>query len=119
MKELKKIEISTLPWVANICNQRLKEAWKSEAASIAYVEMDVDNISLFHRHKDFTEIYYVLSGQGMLCVNGQEFFVEKDVLVEIPPDVVHNLKNTGNSILCHLVISVPAFSPDDVEVLDE
>lgn len=112
------IKVSRLSWVQNVCNQRLREVWKSDKASIAYVEMNPGNVSLDHQHREFTELYYILSGEGLLLVGEKNFFVREDMLVEIPPNTVHRLENLGTSILRHLVISLPPFNPDDVEVIN-
>lgn len=113
------INVKNLPEVPNVCNQRLKEILKSEDFSIAYVEMAVGNISRLHKHKSFTEFYYILEGRGVLCLGKQEIFVNKDFLVEIKPGTAHQLKNTGLETLRHLVISVPSFNPEDVILCDE
>ena len=111
-----KIEVKKLAEVPNICNQILREVWKSKHVSIAHVEMAPGNTSLLHKHNSFVELYYILSGEGILYVGNKEYTVGSDTLVEIKPGVSHKLKNTGKSTLSHLVISNPPFNPDDVEV---
>jgi len=124
------VRIRDLPKVPNICNQILREFWKSKKASIAHVEMKPGNVSLLHKHKSFTELYYILSGQGILEIDGKTIYVEKDTLVEIKPGKPHKLTNPINpsSFFCvtessntlrHLVISIPAFNPDDVIIINE
>lgn len=115
----RKIEVEKLPAVPNICNQTLKEVWKSGDVSVAYVEMAPGNVSLLHRHRSFTELYYILSGKGIMRVNEEEFSVRKDTLVEVKPGEPHKLKNTARSLLRHLVVSNPAFNPEDVELINE
>ncbi len=115
----RKIEIKKLPEIPNICNQVLREVWKSKDVSIAHVKMVPGNISLLHKHVLFTELYYILNGKGILFVDNEEFMVAEDTLVEIPPGVSHKLKNVGEFTLSHLVISNPPFNPKDVEVLNE
>ena len=114
-----KIEVRSLPEVPNICNQILREVWKSKDVSVAYVEMMLGNVSLLHRHNTFVELYYILSGKGIIRVGDKEFPVSKDTLVEIKIGVPHKLKNTGRSPLRHLVVSSPAFNPEDVVLIDE
>ena len=114
-----KIEVKHLPEVPNVCNQILKEVWKSEDVSVAYVEMVPGNVSLLHRHSTFTELYYILTGGGIMLVNDEKFSVSKDVLVEVGPGMPHKLTNTGKTLLRHLVISTPAFNPEDMELIDE
>jgi len=114
-----KIEVKMLPEVPNVCNQILKEVWKSENVSMAYVEMVPGNVSLLHKHSTFTELYYIIAGEGIMLVNDKEFSVGRDVLVEVEPGMSHKLTNTDKTLLRHLVISTPAFDPEDVELIDE
>jgi mannose-6-phosphate isomerase-like protein (cupin superfamily) len=105
--------------VPNVCDQVLREVYKSEHFSVAHVEMAPGNISLPHRHAIFTEIYYILSGGGIISINGQEFPVAEGNTVGLSSGAVHQLKNTGATILKHLVISNPPFDPSDVEIITE
>lgn len=115
--DAKVIKVQDLPEAANICQQMLKEVWKSKDVSVAYVEMQGGSVSLLHKHANFTELYYILSGRGKIFIDGEEFEVDANMLIEIAPGVSHKLKNTGVLVLKHLVVSTPAFNPDDVEVL--
>lgn len=62
-----------------------------------------------HFHKRTTEIYYVLDGQGVVQLNGEEHRVRKGSFMHIPPGVVHSF--TGQAKV--LIIGVPAISTDD------
>lgn len=111
-------KVQELPETPNVCRQILREVWKSESVSIAHVEMAPCSTSLLHRHSSFTELYYILRGLGMIYIDNEEFEVKEGTLIEILPGVSHKLKNISPFILEHLVISSPAFKPDDVEVLN-
>ncbi len=67
-----------------------------------------------HFHKASGEIYYVISGQGVIKVGNLEYEAKKDCLVYIPANYVHALENTSESenldVLC---VSTPAYSDDD------
>lgn len=114
-----KIEVKKLQKIPNICNQILREAWKSRDVSVAYVEMAAGNVSLLHKHNTFRELYYILSGKGILWVGNKKLSVGRDTLVEIKPGMPHKLENIGKSVLKHLVISSPAFNPEDVVLIEE
>lgn len=116
---LYKIEIKKLPEVPNVCNQILREVWKSKNTSIAHVIMKRGDISLLHKHKTFTELYYILKGDGILFVGNKKIKVGSETLIEIKPRISHKLKNTGKSQLVHLVISTPVFNPKDVILINE
>ncbi len=114
-----KIEVRKLPEVPNICRQILREVWKSNKASIAHVIMEPNNVSLLHKHRTFTELYYILVGRGILFLGDRKVSVGKDEMVEIPPNTPHKLKNTGKGPLEHLVICIPCFNPKDIILLKE
>jgi mannose-6-phosphate isomerase-like protein (cupin superfamily) len=111
------IRVKDLPPVPNVCDQVLREVYKSALFSVAHVEMAPGNISLLHEHTEFTEVYYILSGEGVFCVNGHEFPAEIGATVGLLPGMVHQLKNTGTTVLKHLVISNPPFDPGDVKIV--
>lgn len=114
MEKKNKIVVSELPEVANVCRQILREVWKSKNMSVAHVIMRPGAISLLHKHKTFTELYYILEGKGILWVGNEKLKVRGGVAVEIPPGISHKLKNIGKKKLTHLVLSTPAFNPKDV-----
>lgn len=113
------IDVKKLPEVPNVCNQVLREVWKSKDVSVAHVVMASGNTSLLHHHSSFTELYYILRGRGIIYVGGVEFPVWDNYLVEVKPNVKHKLQNIGLSDLEHLVISTPAFNADDVVIDNE
>ena len=77
------------------------------------------NVSLLHKHRKFTELYYILRGKGTMLVGGKKFIVSEDMLVEIKPGIPHKLVNSGKKYLKHLVISTPSFDPKDVFLIKE
>lgn len=111
-----KIQIKNLPTVPNICNQILREVWKSgKKVSIAHVIMKPKNISLTHKHKKFTEIYYILSGNGLVGVGNFKAKIQKGDAIYVPKKEIHALKNTNDKILLKiLAISSPPYSDNDI-----
>lgn len=114
-----KIEVNKLKPVPNVCNQILREVWKSKDISIAHVIIKAGDISLSHKHKSFTEIYYILEGRGILTVGDEKLEVKNDTIVIIKPNTPHMLKNIGKTQLKHMVISTPKFNPKDVVLLND
>ncbi|MDD5032551.1 MAG: cupin domain-containing protein [Candidatus Pacebacteria bacterium] len=114
------IGVKKLPLTSNVCKQAVREVINLNRASVAHVEVQPGDASLLHRHKIFTQLYYILEGRGRMYVGGRgDFPVAKDTLIWIAPGRPHKLENTGRKILSHLVISIPPFSQTDVEVIDE
>lgn len=62
-----------------------------------------------HFHKRSTELYYVLSGEGMVVLDGVEHEVKGGSLVHIPPGVVHSAQGRMRV----LVVGVPDIADDD------
>jgi mannose-6-phosphate isomerase-like protein (cupin superfamily) len=108
------IRVQNLSLVPNVCNQRLREVWKNDHASLAHVTMPLGNQSLLHQHKKFIEWYYILNGQGIMEVDNRSFKVRGGDMIYILPREKHRLTNVGKSQLQHLVFSTPPFSSNDV-----
>lgn len=65
-----------------------------------------------HVHKVQEQIYHVLSGEGVLVVDGERRLVRANDVNYIPPGCVHELHCTGTDTLVFLVITSP---PTDEE----
>jgi mannose-6-phosphate isomerase-like protein (cupin superfamily) len=65
-----------------------------------------------HVHKVQEQIYHVLSGEGILVIDGERRLVRGNDVTYIPPGVVHEFHNTGIETLVFLVITSP---PTDEE----
>lgn len=103
--------------VENMCQQSLRELWREEKlTSLAHVEMEEGAVSLLHRHHRTTELYFGLSGQGVIHVGEELLVLKRDSVVVIPAGMPHKVVNTGTEPLRHLVQCAPAFDVEDVEV---
>lgn len=78
-----------------------------QIASIHEVEIKVD--SKTHYHKKHAEIYYILEGEGILELDGDEIPVGPGTAVLIKPECRHRAVGTMRL----LNIPVPAFDPED------
>ncbi|HCK72361.1 MAG TPA: hypothetical protein DHW38_12350 [Planctomycetaceae bacterium] len=58
-------------------------------------------------HPDAAEIYYVVSGEGKLLLDDEEYTVKEGMTVYIPQGVVHQTFNTGESDLGYYFIFAP------------
>ena len=45
------------------------------------------------------EFYFVMSGRGVMIIDGEERDVDKGDLVYIPPDALHSLRTTGSKAI--------------------
>ncbi|MEN6642271.1 MAG: cupin domain-containing protein [Armatimonadia bacterium] len=65
-----------------------------------------------HYHRQTEEIYYIVTGQGTLELDGEQVAVSPGTTVYIPPGVRHR----GSGDFEAIIVTSPAFDPDD-EVL--
>ncbi len=59
-----------------------------------------------HYHPDFEEIYYVLSGYGIMTIGDEQKEISRGDVVYIPAISVHALVNTGNVPLRFITVTV-------------
>ncbi len=75
--------------------------------------MDVGGVIGEHNHWYEHEIY-MLRGKCLITVDGEEYIVEKDQVMFIPPYVKHGYKNIGDEPVEFLCI-IPLKKPEDKE----
>jgi mannose-6-phosphate isomerase-like protein (cupin superfamily) len=61
-----------------------------------------------HFHPDLEEIYYILSGYGMMTIDDETKEIERYDVIYIPNTSPHSLTNTGNVPLRFVTLSVKA-----------
>lgn len=70
-----------------------------------------------HRHPKTEEIYYILSGTGLMRVEDESREVGPLDAILIPPGARHTIANTGEGPLVFLCCCAPPYSHEDT-VLD-
>jgi mannose-6-phosphate isomerase-like protein (cupin superfamily) len=66
-----------------------------------------------HYHRDLEEIYYIVSGFGLMTVGENSREVSAGDAVYIPRGHRHSLKNTGSEPIKLILVCGPAFSYED------
>jgi mannose-6-phosphate isomerase-like protein (cupin superfamily) len=66
-----------------------------------------------HYHPQTEEIYYILSGRGMMRIREDVREVVPGDGIIIPPGSAHQIRNIGEEDLVFLCCCVPAYSHDD------
>ena len=84
--------------------------------SLAHAKLAKGTASLPHRLKT-SEVYYLISGQGRMHVDGESAAVASGQALYVPPGAVQHLENTGQDELVFLCIVDPAWRLEDEEVL--
>ena len=69
-----------------------------------------------HHHEVLEEIYYILSGSGMMTVGDESQAVGAGDAIYIPKNNVHSLTNTGDEEMKLLLVCGPAFYFEDHRV---
>ena len=71
-----------------------------------------------HYHIKTEEIYYILSGRGLMDLDGQQREVAAGDAIAIPPGAVHTITNIGQEQLKFLCCCAPAYEHQDTVLLD-
>ena len=67
--------------------------------------------SIKHYHKECTEVYYILEGEGKMELNDELVDVHPGMIVYIEPYTTHRLYSEAG--VRTIVFGVPALNPDD------
>lgn len=84
--------------------------------SLAHAIVPPQSATLKHRLKT-DEIYYILSGHGIMHINDESAEVEPGDVIDIPPKSIQWIKNNTDSELIFLCIVDPAWREADEEIL--
>ncbi len=81
---------------------------KSTIESLLYVSnatFGADWISLFHSHS-FSELFYVLEGEGVFCSEEDRIPLKKDTLIIINPNIRHTETSSSTKPLKYIVLGI-------------
>jgi len=71
-----------------------------------------------HRHTESDEVYYVLSGKGVVTLGEKCYAVGPGSCVLTPAGHVHSVRCTGNEALRILCICAPPYTHEQTSALD-
>lgn len=86
--------------------------------SLAEATVPAGMTTKLHRHRVTEELYYIVSGSGLMTLGEKQFEVNEGDTVCIEPGTRHCIKNTGNDDLTILCCCSPAYRHEDTEILD-
>jgi mannose-6-phosphate isomerase-like protein (cupin superfamily) len=89
-------------------------AWTpAQNQSLAEATVPVGGATTAHYHRTTEELYYIVSGAGLMRVGEDEQDVRRGDCIVIPPGAEHKLTNTGAEPLVLLCCCAPAYSDED------
>jgi mannose-6-phosphate isomerase-like protein (cupin superfamily) len=86
----------------------------AENLAITIVEMEPGGFQHLHSHEP-EQMYYILEGQGLMTVDGEERSVQAGDCIFFPSFAEHGLKNTGEGVLRYLSAASPSFTREECE----
>ena len=60
-----------------------------------------------HRHRIQEQVYHVLSGEGLMEIDGEQQVVRTHDVIFIPPGVSHAIRNSGLGDLTFILVTTP------------
>ena len=72
---------------------------------VAYAMLQEGKAYQTHAHEDHEEVYYIISGNGEMTVNGSTCNIRDGDAVFIPAGDTHSITNKGNEFLIFLAFS--------------
>ena len=94
----------------------LKEKLSFDSFSIAHAVIDPYSKNKPHMLKTSTEVFYILSGKGILHVDDEEYPIGKGTAVEIPAGCVQYMENkSGRDLEFLCIVTKPWTAEDEVE----
>jgi mannose-6-phosphate isomerase-like protein (cupin superfamily) len=100
------------PW-AETCGQIRCLIERKDGASVEVHQVEIHEAKL-HYHERTDEVYYVISGQGVMLLDGEEVSLSPGVVVYVPKGVRHKAKGD----LTVLLVCVPPGVMDDIRELE-
>jgi mannose-6-phosphate isomerase-like protein (cupin superfamily) len=85
--------------------------------SIVHAIVRPGDRTLPHRLNNTTEIYYIISGTGMMHIDGERADVSGGMAVVIPAGAIQYIVNSGNEKLEFIAVCDPAWKEEDEEIL--
>jgi mannose-6-phosphate isomerase-like protein (cupin superfamily) len=95
--------IGALDWIVVLDHNDLKDR------GVNFIHDDIlpPGVSIgYHQHTGDEEYYYIVSGKGLMTLDGESFEVTGGDITAVYPGGMHGLENTGTEDLRIIVISV-------------
>jgi mannose-6-phosphate isomerase-like protein (cupin superfamily) len=114
LRDCAEIEARDQSRLREIVNPNTEES--DVSYSLAWAQVQPGEQTLRHA-LDCWEVYYILTGTGIMHINEETSAVNKNDTVFIPPHTVQSIKNTGRVPLEFLCIVNPPWRPDKEHIV--
>ena len=84
--------------------------------SLAHALVKPGQSTLPHKLKTSSELYYILTGKGIMHIGNESAPVSPGQAVYIPPDAQQYIRNTGDGDLTFLCLVSPPWQKEDEAV---
>jgi mannose-6-phosphate isomerase-like protein (cupin superfamily) len=105
----------------DICGKSIElinmETSGSKKMSIATILINPSEESKKHFHKKMEEIYYIVEGEGEIMIDDMISKIKKGHAILLPVGSLHQIKNTGKSILKFISADSPPYDEKDVYII--
>ena len=100
--------------IKTVCGNVKELIKSSDFKEASVIIVTVNGETKKHWHKKLTEFYYILDGEIDLELDDAVEHCEEGTLVMIKPGTAHKARGNGHI----LEISLPAFDPNDLTVVE-
>jgi mannose-6-phosphate isomerase-like protein (cupin superfamily) len=80
---------------------------QQDGLSVIFEKMPPKTIEMRHYHEQARQFFFIIWGSAVIEINEQEFFLEKEDGIEIPPQTAHQIFNRSKEEVEFLVVSQP------------
>ncbi|WP_370867632.1 cupin domain-containing protein [Methanolobus sp.] len=84
----------------------MKKLYDTEHAQVTHIELKPGE-SLKKHSTPVDAFFYVLEGEGIVEIGGEQENASKDMIIESPAKISHRLMNESDSTFRFLVVKVP------------
>ena len=91
-----------------------KGQFGSQHLAITWVDCPPGTQQPLHRHPDLEQVYVILRGHGTMLVGAEEGEVAQGMLVFVPPDTDHAIRNDGTELLSYVSATSPPFDAPEL-----
>jgi len=84
--------------------------------SLAWAKVKPGKKTLPHKLK-YSEVYFILSGKGIIHIDNEKKLVQKNDTIYIPPRAIQFIENISKSALKFLCVVDPAWEPEVEQII--